>query len=203
MDAQVLAALARWPNVPAVYGWLAIDGRGNFRLRGESIGNPALRAFIGRNYAADPDGCWHFQNGPQRVYVAIELAPLICRLDAEALVTHVGQAVTTCERALVDEFGTIFLATGCGPAAIDDRDGAALLARLAGSDGGALADDAIESWLRGERRAALRVPGPGAAAVAIEPVRRDAVPRLLGFDPAPRPPSGHADCQCPESEIRR
>jgi hypothetical protein len=198
MDAEVLAALVRWPNVPAVYGWLAIDARGNFRLRGESIGNAALRAFIGRNYAADPAGCWHFQNGPQRVYVAIELAPLICRLGPdgsdEALTTHVGQAVTSCERALVDEVGTIYLATDRGPAAIDDRDGVALLARLVGPDGRALTDDAIESWLRGERRAAVRVPGPDAAPVAIERVRRDAVAGLLGFDPAPRASSGHPAC---------
>ena len=196
MDAAVLAAIARWPNVPAVYGWLAIDHRGNFRLRGESIGNPALRAFIGRNYAADPAGCWHFQNGPQRVYDAIDRAPLICRLGNEGaegsrdvLTTHVGQVVAACERALVDEFGTVYLATDCGPAAIDDRDGVALLARLAGSDGRTLADDAIESWLRGERRVALRLPELAPGAIEIEPVRRETVGRLLGFDPAPRPPA--------------
>ncbi|TMH99667.1 MAG: DUF2946 family protein, partial [Betaproteobacteria bacterium] len=29
MDELVARSLAKWPNVPAVYGWLALDRRGN------------------------------------------------------------------------------------------------------------------------------------------------------------------------------
>ncbi len=64
MDPQVLAGLAKWPEVPAVYGWLALDRRGNWLLRETAagkfgrIGNAALRDFISRNYAADARGRW-------------------------------------------------------------------------------------------------------------------------------------------------
>jgi len=77
MDDTVRRALERWPGVPAVYGWLALDRRGEWRLRNpasgafERIGNAALRAFIARNYAADARGAWYFQNGPQRVYARL------------------------------------------------------------------------------------------------------------------------------------
>jgi hypothetical protein len=63
--------------VPAVYGWLALDRRGRWLLkepagaRFSGVGNVALREFIGRKYAVDERGCWYFQNGPQRVYVAL------------------------------------------------------------------------------------------------------------------------------------
>ena len=73
MDAAVARALAKWPNVPGVYGWLALDRRGNWLIRSasatqrfEKIGNAALRDFIGRNYEPDAQGRWYFQNGPQR-----------------------------------------------------------------------------------------------------------------------------------------
>ncbi|MEX0638454.1 MAG: DUF2946 family protein [Burkholderiales bacterium] len=33
MDPSVLQAMARWPKVPAVWGWLALDRRGNRLLR--------------------------------------------------------------------------------------------------------------------------------------------------------------------------
>ena len=53
MDEIVVRSLAKWPNVPAVYGWLDLDRRGNWLIKGERIGNVALREFIARNYAAD------------------------------------------------------------------------------------------------------------------------------------------------------
>ena len=56
MDAVVAQAMARWPNVPAVYGWLSLDRRGNWLIKGERIANHALREFIARNYEADENG---------------------------------------------------------------------------------------------------------------------------------------------------
>ena len=59
MDQAVLRSLAKWPDVPAVYGWLSLDRRGNWLLwedaagRFGRIGNAALREFIARNYACD------------------------------------------------------------------------------------------------------------------------------------------------------
>ena len=33
MDDIVKQAMAKWPNVPACYGWLGLDGRGQWFLR--------------------------------------------------------------------------------------------------------------------------------------------------------------------------
>lgn len=91
MDDIVRQALAKWPNVPACYGWLLLDRRGNWRMRDEDVqrdrglGTPirhaALNAFIVRNYDVDASGQWYFQNGPQRVYVELECAPWVVRLS--------------------------------------------------------------------------------------------------------------------------
>jgi len=32
MDEIVKAAIAKWPNVPHCYGWLALDARGQWRI---------------------------------------------------------------------------------------------------------------------------------------------------------------------------
>ena len=48
MDERVLRSMAKWPDVPDVYGWLSLDRRGNWLLKGERIGNQALRDFISR-----------------------------------------------------------------------------------------------------------------------------------------------------------
>ena len=70
MDDRVIRSMARWPDVPDVFGWLALDARGHWLLKGETIANRAAVAFIARNYAHDEFGRWFFQNGPQRVFVA-------------------------------------------------------------------------------------------------------------------------------------
>ena len=97
MDDLVLRGMAKWPNVPAVYGWLSLDRRGQWLIKGERISNPIVTAFIGRNYERDERGCWFFQNGPQRVFVASRLhAPRLRVVGAErralALEAHTGQA---------------------------------------------------------------------------------------------------------------
>ena len=110
MDAIVEAALRKWPNVPHCHGWLALDARGDWymrdervqaagpfpRVKGSRIQHEKLLAFIHRNYAADADGAWYFQNGPQRVYVQLEAAPWVWRVaDAAAgsrLQAHTGHA---------------------------------------------------------------------------------------------------------------
>ena len=85
MDDLVLQAMAKWPNVPDCYGWLGLDARGDWYMRddqtqaqgsftqskGSRLTHDKLIAFIGRNYTCDKQGQWYFQNGPQRVYVAL------------------------------------------------------------------------------------------------------------------------------------
>src|SRR5450755_3669134 len=128
MDAIVEAALKKWPNVPHCYGWLALDARGDWymrddriqaaapfpRLKGSRIEHEKLREFIERNYASDADGAWFFQNGPQRVYLELEAAPWIWRLEAVAgaapkVVSHTALPASPAE-AWVDESGRLFLA---------------------------------------------------------------------------------------------
>jgi len=124
--------MAKWPDVPAVYGWLALDRRGNWLLKDPGdgrfgrIGNAALREFIGRNYAADARGCWFFQNGPQRVYVRLAYTPLVVRHDGTALVDHCGRPVQAAAVFLDDE-GSVLVLGQHGIGLLDDRD----LARFA------------------------------------------------------------------------
>ena len=108
MDDIVKQALVKWPNVPHCHGWLGLDARGNWYLRddrtqaagpfpaekGSMLRHDKLIDFIHRNYAPDDEGRWFFQNGPQRVYVELEAAPWIWRVDEDfRIVSHTGVAV--------------------------------------------------------------------------------------------------------------
>ena len=128
MDALVSQAMAKWPNVPAVYGWLSLDRRGNWRIKGERIANQALRDFISRNYESDSAGRWYFQNGPQRVYVTLDYTPLVVHYDGDELRDHCGRPFAAHETYLDDE-GSVLLAGEDTVALLDDRD----LARFADS----------------------------------------------------------------------
>ena len=129
MDPLVARAMAKWPNVPAVYGWLSLDRRGNWLIKGERIANAALREFIGRNYAADSAGRWYFQNGPQRVFVSLAYTPWVVHYEGDALVDHCGGAFPA-QRFYVDEEGSVLAAGERGVALVDDRD----LARFADNE---------------------------------------------------------------------
>lgn len=146
MDDIVKQAMAKWPNVPACYGWLGLDGRGQWWLRDTdaqacgSFGSGAAGArgtllrheklvdFIGRNYLAEADGRWFFQNGPQRVYVELELAPWVWRLrcagDALELRSHTGEALSCGDvrAVLVDEAGQLYLYTHLGLGSVHTQD---------------------------------------------------------------------------------
>ena len=121
MDEAVVRSLARWPNVPAVYGWLELDRRGNWRIKGERIGNAALRDFIARNYAADEQGCWYFQNGPQRVYVTLAYTPFVLHYEGDRLFDHCGAPAEALETWLDDE-GSVLIRARQGIGLLDDRD---------------------------------------------------------------------------------
>jgi hypothetical protein len=121
VDEIVARSLARWPNVPAVFGWLELDRRGNWLIKGERIGNAALREFIARNYEADEQGRWFFQNGPQRVYVKLAYTPLVVHYEGDALIDHCGRKFESRE-ALLDDEGSVLLAGQNTVALLDDRD---------------------------------------------------------------------------------
>ncbi len=184
MDADVLAALAKWPNVPAVTGWLSLTARGDWRLRGEPIGNDAIRAFIGRNYVSDAQGRWYFQNGPQRVYVSLELTPWVYRVEADGRVTtHTVAQPSRVEAAALLDDGRLLLATDLGPGLIDDRDSAWALRAITDFTGLPLNERGFERWMDGKDEAfvqpsLLHLAG---GLVRIERLRVDAVAARFGF----------------------
>jgi hypothetical protein len=123
MDDIVKQAIAKWPNVPHCYGWLGLDARGRWYLRddavqaagrfpeakGSLLQHEKLIEFIERNYEADGQGQWFFQNGPQRVYVELEATPIVWRIQPDlSLVSHTGQAATARD-CLLDEEGRVYL----------------------------------------------------------------------------------------------
>jgi len=128
MDEIVARSLAKWPNVPAVFGWLSLDRRGGWRIKDERIGNAALREFIGRNYAGDERGRWYFQNGPQRVYARLAYTPLVVRYEGDALLDQCGRPFRA-ETVFADDEGSVVIAGEGTVALLDDRD----LARFADS----------------------------------------------------------------------
>ena len=121
MDARVARSMAKWPDVPAVYGWLELDRRGNWRIKGERVVHAGLREFIARNYQADPHGRWYFQNGPQRVFVTLAYTPLVVRHEGEALLDHCGRMVVP-RAVYVDDEGSVLVEGGAAIALLDDRD---------------------------------------------------------------------------------
>src|SRR4249920_2457680 len=137
MDDIVVRSLAKWPNVPAVHGWLELDRRGNWLIKGQRIANAAVRDFIGRNYAADAQGRWYFQNGPQRVFVALDYTPWVYRLDdaGEGLLAHTDAVVRSPVAVLVDDAGALLLEAEMGIGVLLDRDLPALVERFADPQG--------------------------------------------------------------------
>jgi Protein of unknown function (DUF2946) len=123
LDDIVKQAMAKWPNVPDCCGWLGLDARGDWYMRddavqakgtfplskGSRLVHDKLIAFIGRNYAADEQGRWFFQNGPQRVFVDLECTPFIARLTPDLKAwTHTGLAFDA-QEAWTDEEGLLYL----------------------------------------------------------------------------------------------
>ena len=113
----------KWPEVLACYGWLSLDRRGCWRLKGQAIGHAGLISFINSHYGADDSGNWVFQNGPQAVFVALGYTPLVLRLDVDGRLTaHTGAAAGPVTAAYLDEEGNALLHTALGIGLLDDRD---------------------------------------------------------------------------------
>ena len=187
--------MAKWPNVPDVFGWLGLDRRGRWRLKGESIANEAANRFIGRNYARDGRGRWFFQNGPQRVFVSLEYAPWVFRLDAAGgLRTHTGRIAKAPSAVSLDEEQNVTVLTDLGPGLVDGRDLAELSERFTSAVGERLEDDAVEEAL-----AAVAAGRPADLAIAWEAPDAGA-PTPVEFIPAAELPARFGFLREPAAE---
>ena len=157
MDDIVKRAMLKWPTVPHCYGWLALDARGNWRMRdehaqhanlpGDKIVHTALLGFINRNYGCDEAGRWYFQNGPQRVYVNLEATPFIARTDPlQAFVLHTGEVMTPIDAVWLTNSGRVVFKSADRIALLDDRDTAQCLAMIY-VDAEVISDDLLMAWI--------------------------------------------------------
>ncbi len=140
MDDIVKQAMAKWPNVPDCYGWLGLSARGQWYMRddraqaagafagggeqakGSLLQHEKLIEFIARNYLADAQGRWYFQNGPQRVFVELEATPYIWRVNADFSVSAHTGASAQVQACLLDESGYVYLLTDLGFGLIHTQD---------------------------------------------------------------------------------
>jgi hypothetical protein len=197
MDELVLRGMAKWPNVPSVYGWLRLDRRGNWLIKGELVTNPAITAFIGRNYASDPQGQWYFQNGPQRVFVELDYTPFVYRVTGAAggplqIEAHNAQAASAVTAAWFDEAGSLLLLTELGAGVVHDQDLERLLPFFTDFNGNPVPEDVFEKLMElAEQGQAvplwLRVRD---TSVRLEPIRAADAPARFGFVPRPASPAG-------------
>jgi hypothetical protein len=203
MDDIVKQAMAKWPNVPHVYGWLGLDRRGVWRIKGDAVTNEVIAGFIGRNYAHDDSGRWFFQNGPQRVFVTLDYTPYVYRIvwnaDAHAplhIETHTQSTVRVIESAWLDETGVLLLVTEHGAGLLDDRNLELLLPCLTDKSGNTLDEETIAARmeiLQAAGAADMCVQHAGNR-VPLRAIASAAVAAKFGFVPRPVQPAGEEPC---------
>jgi hypothetical protein len=190
MDDWVLKAMQRWPNVPALFGWLGLDRRGRWLIKDEPITHPRIVETINRNYGVDEHGRWYFQNGPQRGYFTLAYAPFVLRRYREGFVTHTGLSVERPAQVVLDEAGVVSMSTEHGFGEIAGADLDWILERML------LDDEPLDEYSL-ETLLALPSGTETQAVLAIgrEPlhvVRLDAAdaPEMFGFIRSPEPLDG-------------
>jgi hypothetical protein len=189
MDNSVIRAMARWPDVPAVYGWLSLDRRGRWCLRGEPVTHRGAVEFMNRNYASTDNGEWYFQNGPQRVFADLDYTPWIYTLDGSRnLADHTGRPIGNLRGAWLDEDGNLLLLTERGIGLLCDRDLESISDDFRFSDDSACDDESISRLMDARvtaksRRIFLKW---GAERIQLKTLLRQRVAGKFGFDPRPR-----------------
>ncbi|MDX1670534.1 MAG: DUF2946 family protein, partial [Limnobacter sp.] len=144
VDDLVQKALARWPNVPAIAGWLKLTEQGNWLLTGPvpeglTISNERILNFIARNSDCDEQGRYFFQNGPQKAYVTLAVCPWVFRIypldnGNFLLVTHTGLVVKP-KAVFSDETGRLYFETLLGLGLLHGSDSVLLSSALIPVDG--------------------------------------------------------------------
>ncbi|HEY5756002.1 MAG TPA: DUF2946 family protein [Steroidobacter sp.] len=192
MDEWVLNALKRWPNVPALFGWLGLDRRGRWLVQGETISHPRIVEVINRNYAADEKGRWYFQNGPQRGYIQLESTPLILFVadDNEHLITHTGLPVEQLRAASIDEEGSLVIATEYGPGELSGTDLQWALGGLSIA-GKQVDEDALAAALEQPTHSQTNITlTAGTSQLPLQRLDFAQAPSALGFVRVPEPNEG-------------
>lgn len=182
MDDYVTRALARWPDVPDLYGWLSLDRRGRWRIQGELISRPQIIDTLNRRYAVDERGCWYFQNGPQRGFVSLESTPLIAQYTpGGGWVSHAGHRLVAPRRVVLDEQGALALDVDPGAALIEEEDLVVAMEALVCGDGRPLDEAALQQALaQPAGDTGLRWQQAGHACPVVRCDQAD-WPELLGF----------------------
>lgn len=213
MDDIVIRAMAKWPKVPVVYGWLRLDRRGRWSIkmgtpegpagtpegadiaapRFEPVSKRKLIEFIDRNYTRDDEGRWYFQNGPQKVYATLAYTPYVYHIAHDhplRFETHTGLSCASLQAAWMDETGNLLLLTEHGPGLLLDRDLPRGLEALSYADGHALEEERLLALIEEGDRAAGVYFNTGAASLPLTLIRSEEAPQRLGYVREPRPPAG-------------
>lgn len=196
LDPDTLRVMARWPDVPAVTGWLTLDGTGRWSIRGQRIKHPLILAHIQSHYDCDAQGRWFFQNGPQRVFVSLEKAPHVLQAlgDADpAFRDQCERRQATFERVIVDEDGQMYLLGEYGLGYVLDQDLPAMMARLSRLDGETMAEPDLIAALEAFLTALNETPQPAPTLawrndnryLPVEGCRLDALETRFGFQKEP------------------
>ena len=176
-----LSAIAKWPDVPACYGWLSLDRRGDWRLQGERVTHHGLIEFINRQYGSDAAGCWFVQNGPQRVFVELACTPWIFRRTADGVVSHTGATACSVHAVLLDDGGSILLATELGIGLLDDRDLPQFLAECHDDTGQPAGEAALLALMAGTAHPVFWQDHQ------LQPITVAELPQRYAFFPRPQP----------------
>lgn len=195
MDELVRQGLAKWPNVPDCFGWLALDRRGRWRIGAERefIRHKPTNDFIARNYLSDPSGRWLFQNGPQRVYVSLDFTPYVWRLmtgiDRCVLTDHTGQTAEQPDEIFIDDTGQFVLVAGTRVGVLHDHDSQLLIGQLRSKEGEVMSDDTlgrfIEHYLQANGEGLTLAWPNGIAPIDVRSIARAELPGRYHFNPRP------------------
>ena len=169
IDKSVQKAMAKWPEVPECFGWLNLNRRAEWSIKGEKIHHVKTQRFLQRNYNFDKLGRWFVQNGPQRVFVSLEYTPRLYGFSSHSgFYIHNEAKIPVLLDFFLDESGNLLLSTALGVGVVDDRDLSAASDLIE-----AVNDIPTELSYRGKN-------------YKIKPIAKALVPKHFGFVQNPR-----------------
>ncbi len=169
IDKSVQKAMAKWPEVPECFGWLNLNRRAEWSIKGEKIHHVKTQRFLQRNYNFDELGRWFVQNGPQRVFVSLEYTPRLYGFSSHSgFYIHNEAKMPVLLDFFLDEYGNLLLSTSLGVGVVDDRDLSAASDLIE-----AVNDIPTELSYRGKN-------------YKIKPIAKALVPKHFGFVQNPR-----------------